>query len=309
MIYDISGDGWGVSIPGDNPFGIYIFGSIAQSGIKIYANSINLFGNTLSSTNAISAGIAIGTNSSADLQDNIIVNNLGVDDLGVGSIGIWLQTDNTQLEASNYNDIFVNATGSGVNYVGQIATTGYTDLAGWQTGSGADANSISDDPHFISDTDLHINPSFSTVCDIGVPIVAVTTDIDGDLRSATTPDVGADEYNCGGTTFSLTVSVNDAWNMVSVPGINPAGQGVDTWWSGKDPAAGVFKYAGGYIPVTTTTPTEGYWMKNAGAQVYNYPAIQIVTHTDIQCSSRMESDWWSMKQQYQQQHYKQHLRD
>ena len=168
MIYDISGDGWGVSIPGDNPYGIYIFGSIAQSGIKIYHNSINLFGNTLSSTNAISAGIAIGTNSSADLQDNIIVNNLGVDDLGIGSIGIWLQNDATQLEASNYNDIFVNATGTGVNYVGQIATTGYTDLAGWQTGSGADANSISADPGFISPTDLHIDINSSTVSGKGI---------------------------------------------------------------------------------------------------------------------------------------------
>ena len=60
----------------------------------------------------------------------------------------------------------------------------------------------------------------------------------------------------------------------------------------KDPAADVFKYSGGYVAVTTTAPTEGYWMKNSGAQVYSYPAIEIVTHNSITCSSRMEYDWW-----------------
>ena len=69
--------------------------------------------------------------------------------------------------------------------------------------------------------------------------------------------------------FQLTISVDDGWNMVSVPGVNPNGQGVDIWWPGKDPTASVFKYSGRYMPITTATPTEGYWMKNLGAQVYN----------------------------------------
>jgi hypothetical protein len=73
--------------------------------------------------------------------------------------------------------------------------------------------------------------------------------------------------------------------MVSVPGLHPTNQNVDTWWSGKDPAASVFKYAGGYVQVTTTTPTEGYWMKNVGAQVYSYPAIQIIAHNPINGAS------------------------
>ena len=70
-----------------------------------------------------------------------------------------------------------------------------------------------------------------------------------------------------------------------VPGLHPTNQNVDTWWSGKDPGANVFKYAGGYVVVTTTAPTEGYWMKNSGAQVYNFPAIQIVTHDPIDAAS------------------------
>jgi hypothetical protein len=69
--------------------------------------------------------------------------------------------------------------------------------------------------------------------------------------------------------------------MVSAPGLHPVNQNVTTWWSGKDPAAGVFKYVAGYVPVTVATPTEGYWMKNLGAQVYNYAGIQAVTHSGV----------------------------
>jgi len=88
-------------------------------------------------------------------------------------------------------------------------------------------------------------------------------------------------------TFQLSVTVADSWNMVSVPGVNPDGQGVDIWWQGRDPGADVFKYVSGYQIVTTTTPGEGYWMKNLGANTYNtgdeWPVggIEIVPHNSI----------------------------
>jgi hypothetical protein len=89
------------------------------------------------------------------------------------------------------------------------------------------------------------------------------------------------------TTFQLTVSVSDGWNMVSIPGLNSPDQNVSTWWPYKDPAASVFKYQGGYQAVTIATPGIGYWMKNAGARTYNtgdeWPAggIQIVAHNPL----------------------------
>ncbi len=45
---------------------------------------------------------------------------------------------------------------------------------------------------FISADDLHITCG-SAVDNAGVPIAGITTDIDGNMRSATTPDIGADE--------------------------------------------------------------------------------------------------------------------
>jgi len=69
--------------------------------------------------------------------------------------------------------------------------------------------------------------------------------------------------------FQLEVQVANGWNMVSVPGINPDGQGVDTWWSGRDMTTDVFKFDVGYQVVSSTTPSVGYWMKNVGTQIYN----------------------------------------
>ena len=70
-------------------------------------------------------------------------------------------------------------------------------------------------------------------------------------------------------TFQLTVSLLAGWNMVSIPGLHPVNQNVTTWWSGKDPAAGVFKYSGSYQMVTTTELRTGYWMKNLVNQTYS----------------------------------------
>jgi hypothetical protein len=87
----------------------------------------------------------------------------------------------------------------------------------------------------------------------------------------------------GGTTqtFALSNFISAGWNMVSTPGLHPTNQDVTTWWSGKDPSAGVFRFSGGYLPVTTTTPGQGYWMKHTGANTYNYSGIQIVAHDPI----------------------------
>ncbi len=91
------------------------------------------------------------------------------------------------------------------------------------------------------------------------------------------------------STFYLTVSILNGWNLVSVPGVNPDGQGVVNWWS--DRIGDVFKYSGGYQIITTTTPGEGYWMKHLGANEYNtgdeWPAegMEIVSHNPISATT------------------------
>ncbi|HEY6625929.1 MAG TPA: choice-of-anchor B family protein, partial [Ignavibacteriaceae bacterium] len=92
-------------------------------------------------------------------------------------------------------------------------------------------------------------------------------------------------------TFPLTTSVEDGWNMVSIPGLNTPDQNVNTWWAFRDPSANVFKYVGGYQPITDAIPGQGYWMKHTGDRTYNtgdeWPAggIQTVAHDPIQGAS------------------------
>jgi len=104
-----------------------------------------------------------------------------------------------------------------------------------------------------------------------------------DADNTTLWGTGVFEGNVG-----LVVEVQDGWNAVSVPGINPDGQGVNIWWPAKDPASSVYKMLGAaYTPVTTTIPGEGYWMKHIGDNVYNtgdeWPegGIQIIPNDPI----------------------------
>ena len=89
------------------------------------------------------------------------------------------------------------------------------------------------------------------------------------------------------TTFPLSVFVANGWNLVSVPGMQPTNQNVDTWWAYRDPTANVFRYNGGYEPITVVAPGAGYWMKHTDARVYNtgdeWPAggIQYAAHNPV----------------------------
>ncbi len=82
-------------------------------------------------------------------------------------------------------------------------------------------------------------------------------------------------------TFPLSVFVSNGWNLVSIPGLHPVNQNTGTWWAGKDPNAGVFKFLGGYEAIISAVPGTGYWMKHVGANTYNtgdeWPASGIIT--------------------------------
>ena len=170
----------------------YIY-SGTQTGIKVYYNSIYLYGNTLNRAAAISTGITLGTGTTADIKDNVIVNNLGaLTTLGLASIGIYVQSAATQLEASNYNDIWIDPSGTISKFIGQIGATGYATLLEWQTASTQDANSISANPLFVSNTDLRPSET-SPLLLAATPIAGITTDILGATRNATTPTIGAYE--------------------------------------------------------------------------------------------------------------------
>ncbi|NWG28261.1 MAG: hypothetical protein HXY48_06975, partial [Ignavibacteriaceae bacterium] len=271
--------------PGTWGVGIGIDG--ATGGVNVYHNSVNLYG-TIAGSSAVSINTAFGildaNATSIDVRNNIFVNKFdNTNSTTDKSYAINSQAPNTAFTNINYNDYFVEGVVGVLGYLGGDQTT----LGAWQSSTGQDLNSISGNPGFVSNADLHINPDSSTVSNIGFFLSLVPNDIDGDIRN-NPPDIGADEYNASSSSFQLTVNILNGWNMVSIPGLHPIDQNVDTWWQYRDPGANVFKYSGGYQIVSLATPGIGYWMKHAGARTYNtgdeWPAggIQIVAHDPIQ---------------------------
>ena len=100
---------------------------------------------------------------------------------------------------ANNNDYYVNASNSQMVLGGlgdYVPYSNVTTLAGWRAefAPAQDGASVSVQPPFVSGTDLHLQTGVPTLLESGgSPIAGVTIDYDGDLRSAVTPDIGADE--------------------------------------------------------------------------------------------------------------------
>lgn len=86
----------------------------------------------------------------------------------------------------NHNNHFA----SGTKLI-RYSSTDYNTLAAWTAFQGHDANSVSVNPEFYSEFDLH---SYSTMMNNAGLSSIIFTDFDGESRSAT-PDIGADEYS------------------------------------------------------------------------------------------------------------------
>ena len=172
----------------------FIYDFAAVAGLKLNGLYLSQGSNTVlhnsirinnSATNNEIAGVYISSGNEQWIRNNIVV----CDEADVPSVGIL---SNSSAFASDYNDIY----GAGPFFaVAQVAGTTYASLVDWQS-TGSDSHSISADPGFISDQDLHISPTDSTAGNRGLYSSLVQTDIDLDLR-LDPPDLGADEYTVG----------------------------------------------------------------------------------------------------------------
>lgn len=127
--------------------------------------------------------------SSVDIHDNtnmIIKNNIFVND----SSGYLVHYNSNSNILMDYNVYYTANDTIFINLVGPS----YTSLSSWQSASGQDAHSVFVKPNFSKLSDLHLQPNNSQIVGAGVPLPSVVNDIDGDLRNATHPDIGADEY-------------------------------------------------------------------------------------------------------------------
>lgn len=81
------------------------------------------------------------------------------------------------------------------------------DFADWKAFSGEDLNSKIVNNVFGTGSDLHV-PNMIMLDGAGMQVAGITTDIDGEMRNATAPDIGADEFTMDLSTFrDLAISI------------------------------------------------------------------------------------------------------
>ena len=207
MISNISADGNDQTsgiFKVENPAGIILNSSSNQSGISIYHNSIYLggvvgFTNTLNKSGAVSACIRLKSGSTANIRNNILVNNLGLkDSIGFGATAIMVTNGTSQFTQLDYNDYSVSPTGSrGYKLFGFIYNTGTraSTLSSWRTVTSKESAGVNILPQFISSTDLHLlNSANNTLSNLGTPIPEFDFDVDYTSRNLISPDMGCDEF-------------------------------------------------------------------------------------------------------------------
>ncbi len=181
---------------GDFAAGIFSGGGVGQ--LNIYHNTITITGTTLTGGSQPNMAIGLnGTTPSVDIRNNILTctgDNGFAGNTGIG-LGYSSTLGNYLNLVSDNNDIYVAGTGAVIGRTGGLAAgTVRTTLLDWQTETGRDAASVSVLPVFVSASDLHmVNTNFG-LSNLGTLIVSQPTDIDCGTRSATTPDMGADEW-------------------------------------------------------------------------------------------------------------------
>ncbi len=180
------------------------------------ANQINpgIIKNNFISINSIGGGTVVRISYSSNLM--FLNNSILAQDtsnMNTSSTTLKLESSNSSISIINnilwnkthgyailYNgtttanvDCDYNCLSTNGFYIGGLSTTNNAvSLANWVSLSGGDSNSVSINPNYYSNTDLHVsNPLFDN---LGTTLSNVIKDIDGELRSSTAPDIGADEY-------------------------------------------------------------------------------------------------------------------
>jgi hypothetical protein len=192
-----------ISIGGTNEsYGILITSSSFQN---IYFNSINLYAD-----NANIKALYVNGGSSIILVDN----NFAYTGMNITGYAIYTSST-TAIISSHNNNLYSNGTNLG--YWGANKAS----LVAYQVASGMEQHSISINPPFVSQTDLHTN-QFS-FCHAGCPITGITNDFDGDTRDVFFPCIGADEVQSGVTVDAGMFSID--------PPVSPATPGAHDFYA------------------------------------------------------------------------------
>jgi hypothetical protein len=164
------------------------------------SDSIQYLYNTVHVDNPNATGGNVGGMYSTGAATGVkyLNNNISIAKGGNGNKhGVWINTaDVTAM--FNYNNIYVdtNIGKTGQRNVGFVVSTPYITLADWKAANANmwDQNSISARSLFANALNGDLTPNSFDVNNTASPLANVTDDINGNPRSATTPDPGAYEF-------------------------------------------------------------------------------------------------------------------
>jgi hypothetical protein len=169
-----------ISVRGSGSMGIWTMmpTDLEYNGgyIGIYHNSINLADDDNSSK---------GVSVYSDYEDAYDIRNNTIACSTAKALVIEANTANNTFLHLNNNNYYTEG-----YYLIQADGVNYETLEDWQD-AGYDTKSISIDPGYTSATDLHAS---TAGLDNAGAYVGINEDIDGDARSTSAPDIGADEF-------------------------------------------------------------------------------------------------------------------
>jgi hypothetical protein len=217
MISDISGRG-GTNFTNGGYSGVRVGSGGVTGGIKFYNNSIAMnHSNTISggsSSNRTACMYFEAGSSNIELINNLLYSDITFTNSLSRTYALFSVPSSTAFSAMNYNNYYV----SGAQ--GMLARwnngTDVNTLSFLQTLFGNNTNSQNLAPVFNSLTDLHLALMNNFALDnLGVPVLGVNTDIDGQTRSLSAPDIGADEFttpNCS-TVAAVSIYTPTSYNI------------------------------------------------------------------------------------------------
>ena len=166
-------------------------GTAASIGMDIQVKNkkaTQIFHNSILGRSTSTSAIGLKTNT---LNNNggrfEVINNIVYNK--TAGIAVSVTKDASVTYVQHNDDIYTPGA-----ILGVVNSTNYNTLASLSSSTGIEYNSVSGDPLFVSDNDLHVDGSMVNNTGTYDSYVTVNTDIDNEPRSSTTPDIGADEF-------------------------------------------------------------------------------------------------------------------
>lgn len=274
MIYNILAKGAGTNV---NFSRAVYSNSTLNSNDQYYYNSIYLSGHDFSTNlESRSTGFEILGGANPLFLNNIIYNDITFTQTSTENkaYGIYISALPENF-ISDHNDFYTPGVQGAVGYnnENQISLIDWID----SFSSSIDTASISADPFFISPLtgNLHINTSSASLVNgKGIPISGISIDIDGNRRSETFPDIGADEFLPGGVDVQSTYQ--SGWNLISVPVVVEDFRKHSIFPTASSSA---FSFNSGYVLADTLENGKGYWLKFSTLQQVGFTGAQVNSDT------------------------------